>query len=436
MDNLSDEIQIAPNNSNPQLEKTKKFSGNIKQKLSWSNTFAALKYRNYRLWFWGQMISLFGTWMQTTALTFFVFELTHSPAFLGYVGFATGIPAWMFTFYAGVIADRYPRRTILMVTQTIMMFLAFLIAGLTFVNLITPEQIIMLAFLLGVANSFDAPARQAFVNELVEKEELINAIALNSTMFNTATAIGPAIAGITYAFFGPAWCFTINGISFLAVIGNLLQMKLPGTIKEKSNKSVIKEIKEGFVYLKSQKIIIAIMLILVNLNFFGMSLVTLFPAWAVNILHGNATTNGLLQSARGVGSVICALIIATINKYIVRGKVLVVAMLTLPLLLFVFSFNRSLTISLVILTGYGATIITMFNLANGMIQSMVSEEFRGRIMGIYSFGFFALFPVGALWIGLLAELFGSPTAILVNSIILIFVAAFLILRYPNLRSVN
>ncbi|MCL6100671.1 MAG: MFS transporter, partial [Bacteroidetes bacterium] len=173
-----------------------------------------------------------------------------------------------------------------------------------------------------------------------------------------------------------------------------------------------------------------------NLNFFGMSLVTIFPAWAVNILHGDATTNGFLQSARGFGAVICALIIATVNKYIVRGNVLAITALTLPVLLFAFSFNRSLWLSLTLLMAYGAAIITMFNLANGLIQTMVTEEFLGRIMSIYSFGFFALFPVGALWIGLLAELFGSPTAILINSIILILFSVLIVLRYPSLRTLN
>ncbi len=436
MDDFSEEIQIAANNSDPQKEKIKRFSENLKQKLSWHDTFAALRYRNYRLWFWGQMTSLFGTWMQTTALAFFVFELTHSPAFLGYVGFATGIPAWLFTFYAGVIADRYPRRTILLFTQSVMMFLAFLIAALTFTHIITPGLILVLAFFLGAANSIEAPARQAFVNELVARDELINAIALNSTMFNTATAIGPAIAGITYALFGPAWCFTINGISFLAVIGNLLQMKLPKVVKVKSEKSIFKDIKEGFAYLKSQKIIVVIILVVVNLNVFGMSMVTLFPAWAVNILHGDATTNGFLQSARGFGAVICALIIATINKYIVRGNVLAITALTLPILLFAFSFNRSLWLSLTLLMAYGGAIITMFNLANGLIQSIVTEKFRGRIMSIYGFGFFALFPVGALWNGLLVGLFGWPTAILINSMILIVFSGLIVLRYPSLRTVN
>jgi MFS family permease len=169
-------------------------------------TFAALRYPNYRLWFQGQIVSLFGTWMQTTAQGFLVFELTHSPAYLGYVGFAAGVPAWLLTLYGGVIADRVPRRTLMTITQTAMMSFAFILAALTFLHIVQPWHILVLSFLLGTANSFDAPARQAFVGEMVDREDLTNAIALNATMFHTATAIGPAVAGATYALFGPAWC--------------------------------------------------------------------------------------------------------------------------------------------------------------------------------------------------------------------------------------
>lgn len=170
-------------------------------RLSWKQTFAALKHRNYRLWFRGQMISLFGTWMQITALGFLVYELTHSAAYLGYVGFAAGLPTWLFMLFGGVIADRMPRRNVLIITQTTMMIFAFILAALTFIHYVQAWHIVMLAFCLGVANAFDAPARQAFTLELVNREDLTNAIALNSTMFNTATAIGPTVAGITYSLF-------------------------------------------------------------------------------------------------------------------------------------------------------------------------------------------------------------------------------------------
>ncbi len=435
MDNISHEpeiITIAPSSNG----ESNNFKSLQKPKISIRQTFAALKYSNYRLWFWGQMISLVGSWMQTTAQAFFIFELTHSPAFLGYVGFATGIPAWLFSLYGGVVADRISRRKILVYTQIGMMFLAFILAALTFTNLIQPWHIILLAFGSGIANSFDAPARHAFVNELVDKEDLVNGIALNSTMFNTATAIGPAIAGIVYAIFGPAWCFSINGISFLAVLYNLYKMKLKPVVKKKNDNSVLKEIREGFGYLKSQKNIMAILLITTMLSAFGMGLVTLFPAWAVKIFHGDATTNGFLQSARGVGAVLFALIIATINRYIVRGKYLAISTIALPILLFAFSFNRSFVLSLALLVLLGGVIITLYNLANGLIQTIVDEKFRGRVLSFYTFTFFALYPLGALWIGTLAEYFGSPIAVMINAIILLIFGIAIWILNPSLRQIN
>jgi MFS family permease len=405
-------------------------------KVSVKQTFAAFKHPNYCLWFWGQMISLFGSWMQTTAQAFFVYELTRSPAFLGYVGFATGIPAWLFTFYAGVIADRHPRRKILMITQSWMMVLAFVLAFLTFTKIVQAWHIIILAFGVGVGNSFDAPSRQAFVNELVDRENLINAIALNSTMFNTATAVGPAVAGVTYALFGPAWCFTINGISFLAVIINLWRIKLKSQPVKAVKKSVLHELKDGFRYLKTQKMIYTIISVMAMISIFGMGLVTLFPAWAVRILHGDATTNGLLQSARGVGAVSAALVIASIINFVRKGKLLTTGFISLPILILIFSFNRSLVLSLLLLVLIGGALILVFNLANGTIQILVSEEFRGRIMSIYSFGFFALMPVGALLIGTEAEYLGSPLAILINGLILLTFIIFINICVPQLRKME
>ncbi|MCX7797597.1 MAG: MFS transporter [Melioribacter sp.] len=417
------------------MNSKKRFS-EVRRIFTFKNTFAALKYPNYKLWFQGQIISLFGSWMQTTAQSFFIFELTHSPAFLGYVGFANGIPTWLFMLYGGVIADRFPRKNIIIVTQITMMIFAFVLAFLTFTRLIQPWHIILLTFLLGVANAFDAPARQAFVNELVEREDLINAIALNSTMFHTAAAIGPAIAGVAYAVFGPAWCFTINGISFLAVIYNLFRMKLISQNNREPNKSTLKEFSDGLKYLKNQRFLLLIMLIVAFTSMFGLSLITLFPAWTVKILNGNATTNGVLQAARGVGAVLCALMIASANKYIVRGKVLTLGMISLPILMILFSFNRTLVESLTLLVFIGASILAINNLSNGLIQTFVTEEFRGRVMGVYSFSFFALMPVGALFIGTLAEHFGSPTAILINGILLLILFVLILLNYPKIIEVE
>ncbi len=406
------------------------------QKISVKNTFAALQFKNYRLWFSGQLVSLFGSWMQSTAYGYFIFELTHSPAFLGYVGFASGIPAWILTFYGGVVADRYPRRTILMITQSWMMFLAFILAALTFTGIVQPWHLILISFLNGVGNSFDSTARHAFARELVDKKYLTNAIALNSTMFNTATAVGPAIAGITYAILGPAWCFLINGISFVAVLYNLWKIKIEEQLVTNSSNSVISEVKAGFKYLKLNKDLVTIIIITSLLSFFGMGLVTLFPAWAVNILHGNSITNGYLQSARGAGAVVFALIIAAVNYVIIRGKYLTYTMAILPLLLFVFSFNRSFVISISLLVLIGGILISMFNLSNGLIQTIVDEKFRGRILSFYSFSFFALYPIGSLWIGMLAEHFTSPVAVLINSVLLAVGYYLVKLYHPKLKTIK
>ena len=283
-------------------------------------TFAALSYPNYRLWFFGQMVSLFGTWMQNTALGYLVYELTRSPAYLGYTGFASGLASWLFTLWGGVIADRVPRRSLLVVTQTLAMLLAFVLSALAFAGVVAPWQIILFAFLLGVVNAFDAPARQAFVLEMVDRSVLTNAIALNSTMFNIAIAVGPAAGGIVYALFGPAWCFAINGASFVAVIAALLAMRLPPLQARAGGASALADLREGFRTVAGNRVILALIALIGVMSLFGLSFATLIPAWAVKILGGDARTNGLLQSARGLGALAAALWIATFGGRVGRGE--------------------------------------------------------------------------------------------------------------------
>ena len=400
-------------------------------KLSFSNTFSALKHRNYRLWFTGQLVSLLGTWMQNTALGFFVFQLTHSAVYLGYVGFAIGVPSWIFSAYAGIVADRFPRRSILIICQVSMMVLAFLLAGMTFAKVIQPYQIVIFAFLLGIANSFDAPARQSFVLEMVSREDMINAIALNSTMFNTGTAIGPAIAGITYAVLGPAWCFGINGLSFIGVIAALMMMKLKPFIKPRKNQSVIDDLKDGFRYLAGQKLIMLIMLQVAVLCIFGISFGTIFPAWAVKILHGDAAVNGFLQSARGVGALIGALFLASFSRYKYKMKMMSYGTIIFPALLIVLSFINWIPLSLFVLVLIGASSLLVLNLANGMLQTLVSDEYRGRIMGLYTLTFFGMMPLGALIVGTLAHVFGETAALQINGTILLLISLIVHLFVPK-----
>ncbi|RPI14439.1 MAG: MFS transporter [Ignavibacteriae bacterium] len=399
-------------------------------------TFTALRYRNYRLWFWGQMTSLLGTWMQITAQGFLIYELTHSPVFLGYVGFAAGIPSWLFMLYGGVIADRFPKRDILLITQVVMMVLAAILAVFTFLNIIQPWEIVVLAFLLGITNAFDAPSRQAFVNELVDREDLTNAIALNSTMFNTATATGPAIAGITYALFGPAWCFTINAVSFIGIIIALRKMKMKEFVPRKRNRSTFEELKEGVHYVFTHPVIRTIVILVGIISVFGLSFATLLPAWAVKILGGDATTNGFLQSARGVGALSSALFIASLGRFKFKGKLLTIGSFGFPALLVVFSFIHWLPFSLLALIGLGASLILVFNIANALIQTLVTDDLRGRVMGVYTFTFFGFMPIGSLIMGTLAEHFGEPTAVITGAIVTLSVAISIFIFMPSIRKLH
>jgi predicted MFS family arabinose efflux permease len=398
--------------------------------------FVSLGHRNYRLWFTGQTASLVGTWMQITAQGFLVFELTHSPAFLGYVGFAFGAPVWLFMLFGGVISDRMPRRNLLLTTQTTMMILAFILATLTFLGHIQPWHIVLLAFGFGVANAFDAPARQAFVVELVEREDLGNAIALNSTMFNLATAIGPAIAGVAYAVLGPGWCFTFNGISFIAVIAALLMMRLKPQPLRTSTGTAFKELKDGVRYVVSEPIIRMLIAVASVTTIFGLSFGTLLPAWSVNILGGDSTTNGFLQSARGVGALIGALMVASLARVKIKGKLLTLGSLIFPLLLLVWSAMRWLPLSLLVLVGVGWGTMLVMNSANILVQLHVPDPLRGRVMSIYTVSFFGMFPVGALLLGSVAEVIGEPMTVAMGALVAFAFAAWLWLRVPKLRALE
>ena len=405
----------------------------LRKKMSWKQAVTALKYPNYRLWFWSQLVSLFGMWMESTALGFLVFDLTKSPAYLGLVGFVAGVPTWLFMLYAGVIADRVPRRTLLMITQTAMMILAFAIAGLTFLHWVRPWHILVMAFLLGTANAFEAPARQSFVLEMVGAEDMTNAIALNSAMFNTAMAVGPMAGGLTYALFGPAWCFAINGVSFLAVIAALKRMRLEPFVPKAGRASALADLKEGLKFVAAHPLIRTIVGLIGVVSLFGFSFVTLLPAWSVDILGGDARTNGFLQSARGAGALAAALLIASLGRFGFRGRLLTFGTFALPVATAAFALARWTPLSLALIFGSGLSTILVFNLSNALVQSHSPDALRGRIMSIYTLTFFGLAPVGALAIGLAAERFGQAAAILAATAVMLGAAAGISVLMPRLR---
>ncbi len=402
--------------------------------MNWRQTFAALKYRNYRLWFIGQLTSLFGTWMQATALGYLVFELTHSSEYLGYVAFTSGLPSWLFMLYAGVIADRLPRRLLLLITQSVMMVLALVLSVLTFADWIHPWHILVLAFGGGVANAFDAPARQSFVLEMVTREDLTNAIALNSSMFNAALALGPALGGVTYSLFGPGWCFVLNALSFVAVIVALLLMDIPTQPPPQNRRSAISELHDGLRHALGQPIIRTLIGLVALTSLFGVSYMTLIPAWSVKILGGDATTNGLLNSARGIGALLGALLIASLGRFHFRGKLLMIGMISFPITLVIFSFVRWEAFALLVMVFSGISLILIFNLANSLVQLQAADEMRGRVMGVYSLTFFGFLPVGGLLMGAVAERIGEPDTLLAGSLVLLAFALLILWSQPRLRS--
>ena len=397
------------------------------------NTFAALSYPNYRLWFFGQMTSLFGTWMQSTAQGYLVYQLTRSEAYLGYVGFASGIASWVFTLYGGVIADRVPRRTLLVITQSLSMLLAFVLSALAFTHLVAPWHVIVLAFMLGVVNAFDAPARQSFVLEMVDRPVLTNAIALNSTMFNAAVAVGPSLGGLTYWLFGPAWCFAINGLSFVAVIAALLAMKFAPWTPPARKGAALRDMREGLRAVAADRRILALILLVGAVGLFGMSFATLLPAWAVEVLGGDSRTNGFLQSARGIGALAAALGIASLAHRRFKGKVITAVSLLYPVVLLLFSFTRSLPLSLLTLLAVGAANITVINLANSLLQSLVPDAVRGRVMGMYTLSFFGFMPIGALLAGGAATAVGVPVTVAISAACFLGCAVAVTLAVPSIR---
>lgn len=396
-------------------------------------TFAALKHYNYRLYFIGMTVSMMGTWMQTTAQGYFIYELTNSTTYLGLVVFMGGISTWLFTLIGGAVADRIPRRKLILSMQTSMMILAFILGALTFSNAVQPWHLLVLAFLLGAANAFDVPARISFVLELVAHDDMTNAIAWNSTVQNIASLIGPSLAGFTYAAFGAAWCFTINGISFIAMIIALLLMRIEYAPQDIHSSKAFTDITEGIRYIFSSRLILSLTgaIGLVNILCFG--LLNLLPAWVTDVLHGDEVTNGLLFSARGFGALICALVLASLVKYKIRGKLWIIGFLVTPVALFIFALVRWIPLSLAMMVVIGWSLMMITNNANAMIQSEIPNALRGRVTSFFVLVYNGAIPIGALLGGVATQRVGAPITIIVSAVILLFFALVAWFFFPDIR---
>lgn len=376
----------------------------------------SFRHRNYRLFFAGQLISLIGTWMQTVAQSWLVYRMTGSSAMLGLVGFASQIPILILSPIGGAVADRYFRRRILLITQTSSMLLALSLAILTLTNSVQIWEIFALASMLGVVNAFDIPTRQAFVVEMVKREDLHNAIALNSSMFNGARIVGPALAGLTVAIVGEGWCFLLNAGSFLAVLVALLAMRLPAYQPVHAKSKMLDHAIEGLTYVARSVPIRSLLLLLGLSSLTGMSYVVLMPVFAHSVLNGGAMTLGALMSASGFGALLAALTLAM--RPSLKGIVAWIANGALgfgiSLTLFAWSSNVWLSTLLLVVVGY--TMMIQMASSNTLIQSMVPDAYRGRTMAAYSMVFMGMAPFGALLAGLVAARLGAPTAVALGGI--------------------
>jgi MFS family permease len=377
-----------------------------------STRFRALQHRNFQLFFAGQLVSLIGTWMQSAAQLWLVYKLTKSAALLGVFGFANQIPILLLASIGGYVGDRYNRHRGVIATQTVAMILAFVLAGLTLSGAIQGARgawvVIFIAFLVGVVNAFDVPIRQAFLVQMVGKEDLPNAIALNSSIFNGARVVGPAIAGFAIAEIGEGWCFFLNGVSFLAVIVALFAMRLPAVERKPSTESPLQSLLQGFRFAMSDVPIRSALLLLSWLSLLGLQYSVFLPAFADQILHGGPRGFGFLMSAAGVGAVLGALHFAARTEFTGLARWIAGTATACGVGLIIFSQSRVFWLSMVVLFVVGFSATVQMAATNTIIQNRVPDELRGRIMAVYATMFMGVQPIGSLLASGVVKRIGAP----------------------------
>ena len=396
----------------------------------------ALEHRNFQLFFGGQSISLIGTWMQRIALGWLVYHMTNSPFLLGVVGFAGQIPTFLLAPFAGVFADRWNRHRILIVTQSLAMVQALVLSLLVLTGTVVIWHIMVLSIFLGTINAFDTPARQSFLVEMVEKkEDLSNAIALNSSMVNVARLLGPSLAGILISVVGEGLCFLLNGVSYLAVIAALLAMKIKKREAKHQASKVWAGLREGFAYAFGFSPIGAVLLLLALMSFMGMPYTILMPVFARDVLHGGPHTLGFLMGASGVGALGGALYLASRKSVLGLGRLISVATALFGIGLVAFSHSRllALSIPLMFITGFG--MIVEMAASNTVLQTIVEDDKRGRIMSFFTMAFMGMTPFGSLFAGFLASRIGAPNTLLIGGLACLAGAAAFALKLPALREV-
>jgi MFS family permease len=396
------------------------------------STLRALKHRNFQLFFSGQLISLIGTWMQSVAQSWLVYRITGSSLLLGSVGFASQIPVFLVAPLGGIVADRHDRQRVVIGTQVASMILASILAGLTLTNRINVREIFVLAALLGVVNAFDIPGRQAFLVDMVGKEDLMNAIALNSSMFNGARVIGPAVAGILVAKIGEGWCFFANAISYLAALVGLFLMRISHPPRPKPGSPIV-HIIEGFRFVQKTAPIRALLLLLGLISLVAMPYTVLMPIFADKILHGGARGLGILMGATGVGALLGALTLATRRGVYGLGRWVTFSCAGFAVGLIAFALSRNFWLSTALLIPVGFCMMLEMSSSNTLIQAMVPDQLRGRVMSAYSMMFMGMAPFGALLGGALADRIGAPLTMIIGAVACLGGAAIFGLRLPKIR---
>jgi len=402
---------------------------------SFKNIFRSLKYRNFRLFFGGQSISLIGTWIQRIAMPWLVYDISHSVILLGIVGFAGQIPTFLLAPFAGVIVDRRNRYYILIATQILAMLQALTLAILVFAGIIQVWHILLLSVALGLINAFDMPARQSFMIEMVEKkEDLGNAIALNSTMVNGARLLGPSIAGVLISITGEGTCFLINGLSYFVVIFSLFQMKIKLKDQIKKSTKVFNELKEGFKYTFGFKPIKYIILMLALVSLMGMPYAVLMPVYAKEILHGNSHTFGFLMGASGLGALSGALYLASRRNAAGLEKIIPVSATIFGLGLILLSLSRVFWLAFIIMILAGAGMMLVMASSNTVIQTVIDDNKRGRVMSFYAMAFMGTAPFGSLIAGSLAKIIGTPYTLAIGGFSCMIGATIYLRKIPELQN--
>lgn len=395
--------------------------------------FGAFAHRNFRLFLFGQSVSLTGTWMQSIAQGWLVLQLTNSPFYVGLVSALGSLGVLLFTLYAGIIADRTDKRRTVVITQTLQMLQAFALAALVWSGHITTGSVMALAAFLGVVSAFDIPTRQAFIVEMVGKNDLMNAIALNTSVFNLTRVLGPVVAGFLIGAHGVAICFFLNGVSYLAVIASLLAIRLPPWSPRVAAGTAWQGFREVIAYLRSDARVSTLVGLTAVISIFGFPYLVLLPVFARDILRVGASGYGMLSAAVGLGAVAGALTVAIFAQRIPKGRWLVAAGTLFGLMLAVFASSRRFGVALAALALVGGAMIVNNALTNTLLQTLVPDHLRGRMMGFYSFMFVGMAPLGAFQAGLFAERLGTPLAVAAGGVVSALAVAIAGWRVPQLR---